>query len=306
MIYLEQTATTLCANSQTHNRHLILLLLRHTTKSKPSCCILSHPQHNLPVSLRAPLTYPTHPPSPLHLSPPSPPFTVPPHPAPPILSPPLSPRLRPRHRSVGAGWRPGVEENRPPASWGPEDGAAAARGPRRRRPCRCRPGGRRQELGEGGAEADRAMEQRAFRALARPRGPGRGTVGARVLGMAMPAGCGRQQRNLQQDRRPAVKQKRSRGEPAEQARRASARSAANASAAERSPRHGLAPYSSSAPKLRAGSISGRSGPAGRAAAPAARGRKWPRPASASSSPSSTITSPRAITVTGQPCTVIPA
>ncbi len=153
------------------------------------------------------------------------------------------------------GRRAGVEENVRRRRGGLRRRSGGAR-PASRAAGPCRPGGRRQELGERGAEADRAVEQRAFRALARPGGAGRGTVGARVVTMAMPAGCGRQQRNLQQDRQPAVEQERGRGEPAEQAPRASARSAANASAAERSPRHGLAPYSSSAPKLRAGSISG--------------------------------------------------
>ena len=61
-----------------------------------------------------------------------------------------------------------------------------------------------------------------------------------------------------------------------------------------------------APKLRSGSISGRSLLEGIAAVPPFRARNRPLPAAAFSMPSATITSPRRSTVSGQPLTRRPA
>jgi hypothetical protein len=121
--------------------------------------------------------------------------------------------------SVGDGWGSGVEEERRP--W---PGRSARREPTPPAPGRKPDAGRErapreQELDEGGAQADRAVEQRAFRTFAGWNGGWRRRAG-RVRAMRVPARLGGDELRLDDDRQPAVQQQRRDREPAAETLRA--------------------------------------------------------------------------------------
>jgi hypothetical protein len=121
--------------------------------------------------------------------------------------------------SAGDGWGSGVEEERRP--W---PGRSARREPAPPAPGRERGAGRGraphgQELDEGGAQADRAVEQRAFRTFAGWDGGWRRRAG-RVRAMRVPTRLRGDELRLDDDRQPAVQQQGGDCEPADETSRA--------------------------------------------------------------------------------------